>query len=124
VPEEVVAADLRGFITGYIDSVAQLEALLLLRASADRKWTLAEIAGRLYTPEAETAHIIFRLCTGGLATQENGFYWYDCAPEVAALVDRLADAYRRQLIPITNLIHAKPTRIREFAEAFRLKKDK
>jgi hypothetical protein len=37
------------------------------------------------------------------------------------VVDRLADAYARHLIPITNLIHDKQRRIREFADAFRIR---
>ena len=42
----------------------------------------------------------------------------------AKLVARLSEVYRRHLIPITNLIHSKPRRIREFAEAFKLRKDR
>ena len=39
------------------------------------------------------------------------------------MVALLAEHYKRHLIPITNLIHAKPRRIRQFADAFKLKKD-
>ena len=39
------------------------------------------------------------------------------------MVELLAEHYKRHLIPITNLIHAKPRRIRQFADAFKLKKD-
>jgi hypothetical protein len=45
-------------------------------------------------------------------------------PEEARMVDRLADAYAKHLIPVTNMIHAKPRRIREFADAFRFRKDR
>ena len=37
---------------------------------------------------------------------------------------RVAELYARYLIPVTQLIHAKPlTRVQEFADAFKLKKD-
>jgi hypothetical protein len=38
-------------------------------------------------------------------------------------ISLLTDHYRTHLIPITNLIHAKPRRIQQFADAFKLKKD-
>ena len=41
-----------------------------------------------------------------------------------AMVDRTAETYRRQLIAVTNMIHAKPRRIRQFADAFKFKKDR
>ena len=41
------------------------------------------------------------------------------------LVGRLARFYGTHLIPVTNLIHGKPvSRIREFADAFKLRKDR
>jgi len=123
VPEENVAADLRAFLARYIDTVAELEALLLLRNSPDQKWALKAIAERLYTSEAETAAALYRLCSDGMASFNDDLYQYDCSPTLAPTVDRLAEAYRRQLIPITNLIHAKPRRIQAFADAFKLKKD-
>lgn len=121
--DEVIAADLRSFIARYIDSVTQLEALLLLRNNPDQSWTLASIAKRLYTGETEAAAILSRLCGDGMASHLDSLYRYDCSPALASSVDRLAETYRHQLIPITNLIHAKPRRIREFADAFKLKKD-
>jgi hypothetical protein len=123
VSKEVISADLRNFIARYIDSVAQLEALLLLHKDPTEKWTLEGVARRLYTGESETAAVLSRLSGDGMVTHQDQFYWYECAPALAPTVDRLSDAYRHQLIAITNLIHAKPRRIREFADAFKLKKD-
>jgi hypothetical protein len=40
------------------------------------------------------------------------------------MVDRLAELYSKYLIPVTHLIHSKPqTRVREFADAFKLRKE-
>jgi hypothetical protein len=44
--DESIPADLRDFILRYIDSVAHLEALLLLRANAETSWDTATIARR------------------------------------------------------------------------------
>jgi hypothetical protein len=42
------------------------------------------------------------------------------------MTGRAVELYSRQLVPVTHLIHSKPrpARVQEFAEAFRLRKDK
>ena len=121
--DEPIPADLRDFILRYIDSVAHLEALLLLRANAQAPWDIATTARRLYTTEQQAGDVLDRLCADGLLHRESGIYRYDGqATEHSAMIDRLADAHARQLIPITNLIHSKPRRIREFADAFKFRK--
>jgi hypothetical protein len=117
--------DLREFIQRHIDSIAQLEALLLLRGSPEIGWDAAKVAARVYTSEQETAALLARLSADGFLTFENGAYRYGCQRDgQQQLVDRLAHLYARELIPITNLVHAKPRRIREFADAFKLTKEK
>lgn len=122
---ELIPGDVRDFILRHIDSVAQLEALLLLRANSRETWSVGETAKRLYTGKQEIAEVLMRLRDDGLLAVDNGHYRYDCAAaELRELVDRVADVYSRQLIPVTNMIHAKPRRIREFADAFKFRKDR
>jgi hypothetical protein len=123
--EELIPADVHDFILRHIDSVAQLEALLLLRANPHETWDADTVARRLYTGLQEIEEILARLCADGLLGASEGFYRYDGASEEQrGTVDRLAALYSRHLIPITNMIHAKPRRIRQFADAFRLRKDR
>ena len=123
--DDPVPGNLRDFIVRYIDSIAQLEALLLLRANPADEWTPAEVAARLYTSEQDAAEVLARLCDDALAFCNKGIYRFGCeTTELRDLVDRLAEAYSQQLIPVTNMIHAKPRRIRQFAEAFKFRKDK
>jgi hypothetical protein len=120
-----VPGNLRDFIVRYIDSIAQLEALLLLRANPADEWTPAEVAARLYTSEQDAAEVLARLCDDALALCNEGIYRFGCeTTELRDLVDRLAETYSQQLIPVTNMIHAKPRRIRQFADAFKFRKDK
>jgi hypothetical protein len=52
-------------------------------------------------------------------------YRFDPKPEERReIVARLADLYARHLIPVTDLVHTKPPRIRAFADAFKLRKDR
>ena len=50
----------------HIDSVAQIEALLLVRSNPQERWNVSQIAARLYTSETEVAEALDRLCTAGL----------------------------------------------------------
>jgi hypothetical protein len=120
--DEVVASDLKEFILAHIDSIAQLEALLLLRANPGEPWDAAKAARRLYVGERESHEALARLCAEGLLSEaEDGFRYAGVAGEKAQMVDRLAAVYAAHLIPVTNIIHQKPGRIREFAEAFKFK---
>ena len=122
--DQPVPNDVRIFIQRHIDSVAQLEALLLLRANPGEEWAAGKIADRLYTTEEEILAVLARLCGDGLLSCRNGIFRYECGAEEQRMVDRLADVYSRQLIPVTNMIHAKPRRIREFADAFKFRKER
>jgi hypothetical protein len=120
--DEIVASDLKEFILAHIDSIAQLEALLLLREDPTQAWDAAKAARRLYISESEGHEALARLCAEGLLSQsEAGFHYAGLAAEKVAMVDRLAKAYASHLIPVTNIIHQKPSRIREFADAFKFK---
>ncbi|HVV60878.1 MAG TPA: hypothetical protein VHD14_03875 [Pseudolabrys sp.] len=108
----------------HIDSITQLEALLLLRANSEKRWDVPHVAARLYSSEDETREVLTRLNADGLLSHEEGRYRYSTSGEMQTLVDRTAEVYRRHLIPVTNVIHAKSPRIREFANAFKFRKDK
>jgi hypothetical protein len=125
---DVLPDEVKAFLLRYIDSIAQLGALLLLRAHADLAWSADMLALRLYIPVQETAAILARLCADGFLTAHDSeplLCQYHCpARDQAHLVDQVAILYTKYLIPITHLIHAKPrTRVQGFADAFRFRKD-
>ena len=125
---DVLPDEVKAFLLRYIDSVAQLEALLLLRANADLAWSADILALRLYTSVQDTAELLARLCADGfLAAQDSEppLYQYHCpSRDQAHMVDQVAMLYTKYLIPVTHLIHAKPrTRVQGFADAFRFRKD-
>jgi hypothetical protein len=121
--DNVIPDDVRDFILRNIDSIAQLEALLLLHANKGETWDVARTASRLYATEEEITEVLTHLCAAELLSNKDGLYRFDCDPAMQGLVDRLAEVYRRQLIPVTNTIHAKPRRIREFANAFKIRRN-
>lgn len=123
--DDPIPADLRDFIVRYIDSVAHLEALLLLRASPQTSWEVVTMAQRLYITKNQADEVLAQLCIDGLLVCEDDQYRYASQSiETLAMIDRLAEAYAKHLIPITNMIHGKPRRIRQFADAFKFRKDR
>jgi hypothetical protein len=122
--DDPVPKHLRDFVARHIDSVAALEALLLLRNNPAESWSAELVAKRLYIAPGEALDILAHLCRDGLLSCADQIFRYDeSTPELRQTVDELAENYRRQLIPITKLIHAKPRRIRAFADAFKFTKD-
>ena len=122
--DDVIPSEIREFIDEYIDSVAQLEALLLLRRDPEVTWDAARTAGRLYITTEESADLLKKLAADGLLIGSAGSYRFGCrTPEMKDKAAHLAELYARHLIPVTRLIHSKPDRIRQFADAFKLRRE-
>jgi hypothetical protein len=98
----------RRFVNSRIDSVAELEGLLLVRSSPEQRWDARELAGRLYVREHEASVVLEALHRQTLMVRHGHAYYYRPASDTMHLdVEALAAAYPRFLIPITELIHAK-----------------
>jgi hypothetical protein len=122
--DKPVSSSLRAFLLHNIESVVQLEALLLLRREG-APLSVAAVARLLYVPEPAVAQELAILGARGLLGMVDDFWRYAPAtPEKAALVDELAETYAKALIPVTNIVHANPLRLRRFADAFRFRKEK
>jgi hypothetical protein len=116
--------DVLRFLADRIDTVPHLEALLLLWESRPRGWTVEEIAARVYVPAETAARILADLARQGLAVQGAEVYAYEGGWDTSGEnMEKVATAYRRQLVRVASLIHSKASRgVLEFARAFELKK--
>lgn len=115
------------FVTDKIDSVAELEALLLLRNAPDSEWAARDLSRRLYLEVKDAVEILAALSAKGLAvckpTGSGAYKYQPRSPEIGQMVDRLFEIYSKQIVPVTNLIHSRSkTRVQEFADAFKLRK--
>ena len=118
--------DVRRFILTSIPSVPYLEALLLMRAEPARGWDASELARRLYVPDRTAAELLQLLRDSGIAQEAGEVERLRYAPpaELAALLDRVAQAYASHLVAVTGLIHSRiDRRAQRFADAFRFRKD-
>lgn len=123
--QEAVPERVRRLILDAIDSVAELEALLLLRETAGQAWPADAASARLYVSRTVAAYSLGALTHRKLLLETPaGFIYQPASLALAEDVDALALAYSRSLIAVTQLIHAKPgPSVQDFARAFRLRKD-
>jgi hypothetical protein len=121
----VIPDHVRRFIVEMLDSVPELEAVLLLSTHRDRPWSVKEAGARLYVSETVAAHVLNALADRGVLAMEGPLYRYaPIRPELDVVVQDLASTYATNLIAVTRLIHGKPTdSVRQFADAFRLRKE-
>ena len=121
------AEDILRFITNRIDTVPELEALLLFWEQAPAGLTAKQLASRLYVPRGVAARIVRVLKRRKfIVPRASGSeYVYDSAWEPSdQFMYRVAVTYRRHLIRIARLLHSKaPTSVLEFARAFERWKD-
>ena len=130
--QDEIAPEVRAFIAEYLDSVVQLETLLMLHAAPQREWDAGEIARDLRIDRAWAGGQLDGLCELGLLvcapgeTPDAGRYRYGPADApTRSAVDALAKAYAERRVTVISLIFAKPAdNLRAFSDAFRIRKDK
>lgn len=125
---EAIPEDVRRFILTSVPSVPHLEAMLLLRQEMEQPWSSARAAQRLYVTDKFAEQLLADLCAAGaliVSGQETLMYRYQpSSPELTQMIDRVAAAYSKNIVEVTNLIHSKTSKkAQQFADAFKLRKD-
>ncbi len=123
------AADIRvrAFIADHVDSVVQLEVLLLLHREPQRSWSPTGVAKVLRIDEAWVASQMADLQAHGLLKRQDGqpgqYQYAPAQPELHESVVLVARAYAERPVSVINLVYSKPIdKLRSFSEAFRFRK--
>ncbi|WP_141592787.1 hypothetical protein [Myxococcus sp. AB056] len=117
------------FISTHIDSLEKLEVLLLLRARADREWTASAVSLELRITDASAASRLEdltnrRMLVSDGASPPSYRYSPESSEDVQAVTE-LAAVYGAKRVSVITFIFSRPLdKVRGFAEAFILKKDK
>ena len=120
--------EVKQFIDRQIESLAQLETLLLLRQAPERTMTAAEIAKAMYVPPESSLAVLKDLERRGMVkpmAAADPRYLYQPADEATAkIIDALAQLYDERRVAVISQIYSKPTsKVQTFADAFRLGKE-
>ncbi|MEA1648555.1 hypothetical protein UAJ10_05950 [Nitrospirillum sp. BR 11164] len=108
-----------------IPSVWALETLLFLYRGRDRAWTVPELVLHLRSSAAAIEGALAPLAQAGLVVAEDDAHRFQPAgPLLEAFVRDLETAYAEQPLSIIKAILSTPnSRIKSFADAFKLSKD-
>jgi DNA-binding FadR family transcriptional regulator len=117
------------FLAERIDTVPQLEALLLLWENPQRLWSEEELAARIYVGRQVAAATLQALQRQQLVIAEPESvvrYRYNAQWDPSGeVMPEVAATYRRHIVQLATFIHSRAsTAVREFARAFDLKKDR
>ena len=127
--DDALPPHVRRLILDDIESVGQLELLLLLHKDPSKEWRAGPAARELHTDPGWALSQLELLAsreilqtTGG---PDPGFRFRPSTPELENAVNGLARAYAERRVSIVNMIGSKPdSRIQIFADAFRIRKDR
>lgn len=136
--ESAIPENVRSFIASHIDSILQLEVLLLLQAQSHREWTSADVAQELRIDAAWASGQMAELAAADLLAASSmsspssapsgtppAYRYAPRTPELDAAVKGLAREYAERRVTVIGMIFSKPLdKIRNFADAFRIRKEK
>jgi hypothetical protein len=119
-------ADIEQFLQQHIESLAQLEALLMLRKEPARFWYAEEVAKALYTSVDVCAAILADLQRRGLLRSESEpklrYQYHPADEKLDQTVARLSAIYQERRVAVITQIYSKPvSNVQTFADAFRLR---
>ena len=126
--DEGISPQVRAFIGDYVESVVQLEVLLLLAGRRDRGWSAADVAQELRIETAWVDEQFRAMSDKGLLGRDpadaSRCRFAPKSVDLDTAVTELAKAYADRRVTVIGLIFSKPLdKIRDFADAFRFRKD-
>lgn len=120
---------LKSFVSTYIDSVEQLQVLILLLEDSGKAWTVNEIAQRLRSVDSSIAKrlddLYARKVMQRKASDPSEYTFELILPEFRDVIYELSTVFKTRPYKVVDLIYGRPKEaIRAFADAFNFKKEK
>lgn len=127
---DVIPEDVREFVRVFIDSLDQLNVLLLL-SSEGRAWSVEEVARALrITPviaETSLQQLVARTLVAGTSSPAGAYRFAPATETVRMTISALAKVRAEQNLALTNLMNTQAIErvrqavLRSFADGFRLR---
>lgn len=123
IPEELLQ-----FLRDHIDSVEQIEILVLLCQSGERAWTAEEVAKELRSSQSSVAKRLEEFAAKKfLKNVDPSVQRYQFAPADDAVkrrIEELKELYKVRRVTVIDTIFSKPVdKIKVFADAFKFRKE-
>lgn len=113
---EQLSPTLLGFVAEHIDSVEQLEILLLLHDHPQREWTADEVTAELRLGAGSARARLADLAVNGLLAEGTArvprYRYAPRTPDLEAVVTELVAAHRDRRVTLIQLVYSaeRPTR--------------
>lgn len=115
---------LRLFLRKNVNSVSLLDVLFLLKRDAQKKWTPEEVSAEMRTNKSYATSQLAELVALKLVSTSEKTYSYDPQPSDLEVIDELERLYNSRRSTVIGFIYSQPIdSIRDFADAFKIKKD-
>lgn len=120
-----LSEDIIDFIQAHIVSIWALELMLVMMNQPDREWSVDLLVRELRANNIQIAGLLENFRRSGLASETAPGTWrWAPSPDALALAKKLAAAHAVTPFAVIQAIAAVPdNRLRQFADAFRLRKD-
>jgi predicted transcriptional regulator len=118
-----IPTEVKDFVFHNIDSVEQLEILLILHADSTKWWSSEEISGQLRSNRNSVEKRVQFLIKQKLVvvrSEDSKYSFQPADPRAQHTVDLLSEAYRVQKYRILEIIFSPMKRSRDFADAFKI----
>lgn len=120
-----ISDEVRTLLTQQLDSVVQLELLLLMHSRPAQSWSAEDVARDLRIEPNSAAKQLAQLRDRGFLRQDEQdagrFRYAPASPRVDAVVNELASTYQSRRVTVISLLYSRPTdTLRSFADAFRI----
>jgi hypothetical protein len=122
VTESGLPPDVQNFLRQHVDSVEQLEILLLLARTSSRGWTVEEIVTELRVNAGSVQKRLTDMERRGLVAKDGNLYRFLDQSPYAPVVRQVGDTYRERRVAVIGFIFSKPSNsIQALADAFKVK---
>lgn len=126
--ERIFSEDLEKFIAAEINSLEQLEILLLLSGNPHKWWTANGVYDVIKSSVQSVQDRLDEMVHRGMLRKEtDSEVRYQFGPtneDVWRITSELRDAYKERSVKVVQAIYSKPPdAVQEFARAFRLRRD-
>lgn len=125
MPDRPFSTELQNFVARHIRSVEQLEILCLLVENSAVTWTESDVFQRIQSSQESVSRTLQRFSQDGLLVFEPSKGYRFPLDNPHRLASDLVKVYRERRVTVISAIYEAPIDpIRDFADAFRIRKDK
>lgn len=124
-----VPKDIQEFVARFLPNVEHLETFIVLQRNTTRSWSPSDVAAELRIQESTAADVLEHLASDNFLdvkiSNEILYRFNPATTQLEQVAARCAEYYLRERITMINLVMAAALGpMRDFAEAFRIKKGK